>query len=159
MKKIIAIFVAMVGLGAAAPAFAQHINPAGATVSMTGPASLNGQPCTLTIGVVVNASGTGGTTTAGSNTGSGICPLITIDAGATVSPVSWNATTGVLTATATGVNVRISGGLVCTGSITLTVKNSPPPPATPTGSTVTISGALGVCTVTATLPSSLTGSM
>jgi hypothetical protein len=151
MKRLMTICVAAAGLAAATPAFAQHVSPPSTAFTATGAASLNGAPCTLTLTGNTNAAGTGGTITGGTNIGSGICPAITVDGGATYTMTSFNsAGNGSGTASLSGLVVRVGGVVACTqvGSITITITNNPIPPG---GSTITMSGNIGACTVSANL--------
>nr|WP_293855521.1 hypothetical protein [Sphingomonas sp. SCN 67-18] len=151
MKRLMTICAATIGLCGANPAFAQHVAPVSTPFTATGAASLNGTPCTLTLNANTNAAGTGGTITGGTNTGAGICPLITIDSGATYTMASYSsAGNGSGTASLSGLVVRVGGAVACTqaGSITITITNNPTPPG---GSTITVSGNIGTCTVSANL--------
>lgn len=151
MKRLMTLCVAAAGLAAATPAFAQHVAPAGTTFVATGPASLNGAPCTLTLNANTNAAGTGGTILGGTNTGAGICPAITVDAGGTYTVTGYNpAGNGSGTGSLSGVVVRVGGIVACTqvGSLPITITNNATPPG---GSTITMSGNIGACTVSANL--------
>lgn len=153
MKLLATISAVALALGASAPAFAQHVAPAGVAFVASGPASLNGAPCTLTLNANTNAGGTGGTITGGSNTGAGICPLITIDSGAVYTMKTYNpAGNGSGTADLTGLVVRVGGVVTCTQSapITVTITNRATPPG---GATLAVSGAIGACNVAANLTS------
>ena len=151
MKRFMTLCVAAAGLAAATPAFAQHVAPAGTPFTATGAASLNGAPCTLTLTANTNAAGTGGTITGGTNTGAGICPAITVDGGAVYAVTSYNpAGNGSGTASLSGLVVRVGGIVACTqvGSLPITITNNATPPG---GSTITMSGSVGACTVAANL--------
>lgn len=147
MKTLMMIGVAALGLAGASPAFAQHVAPAGTPFVATGPASLNGAQCTLTLNADTNAGGTGGTITGGSNTGPGICPAITIDNGGTYTVNSYDpAGNGSATATLSGLVVRVAGTIACvqTTSLGFTITNDGSG-----GATIGLTGSIGACVVSA----------
>lgn len=147
--KSLMIGIAALGMLAASPAFAQHVAPTSTAFSATGSASLNGLGCVLTLNANTNSTGTGGTITGGTNTGPSICPAITIDSGGTYTVDSYNpAGNGSASATLSGLVVRVGGAVACTqvSPLAFTITNDGSG-----GATITLSGSVGVCTVSANL--------
>lgn len=155
MKKLALMsMAALATMSLSAPAFAQQLTPVAPGIA-SGNATLNGNLCTLTIPLNPTTSSSG-TTGAGTNTGAGICPLITIDSGAgySITPGTYNPTGGAAglgsaSGTMTGLVVRVNGTQACpTGSVNVNVEN------TTTPGTVLIQVPLqsvGSCTVSANL--------
>lgn len=149
MKRLMTFGAATLALLAASPAFAQHVAPSGTTFAATGPASLNGLPCTLTLNADTNSTGTGGTVLGGSNTGPSICPFITIDSGATYTVDSYDPTgNGSASATLSGLVVRVGGSVACVQSAPLAFSITNDGAG---GSTIDLTGAVGGCSVSASI--------
>lgn len=152
MKWLATISAAALALGASAPAFAQHIAPPSTSFTAAGAATLNSNNCVLTLSANSNAAGTGGTVTGGTNTGPGICPLITIDNGATYTINTYNSSgNGSATATLTGLVVRVGGAVFCTQTTPLgfTITNDGSG-----GASLALSGTIAACSVSANLATS-----
>lgn len=141
---------------AAQTVFPGHIVPPSTTFTATGPATLNGISCNLTISGSTNAdlglpaphlTHTDGGSFTGTNTsGDPLCPLITVDS-ADFTVTSFNPATGAATLNLTNVVVSVAGNPTCVdaGPIALTGVN------TALGIDVVFNNFIDTCTVTARL--------
>ncbi|HEX7814363.1 hypothetical protein [Dyella sp.] len=128
------------GTIAAAPAFAAHATPVSTTFSATGPTSLSvlgvPVPCTSNFVLVTDASGNV-TVTQATFSGSATCTSVH------ATGLPWSASFSSTTAaTISGVSVSTPFGS-CSGSVGVAINNA--------ASQISLSGTLGICSVSGTL--------